>query len=379
MIIQTQNKLTANSPKSFLSFNEASGTNVLRWKNYEGFAASWAVQIGETGEEQSEVVLLGTATPAGTAGTLTANTRYEHSADTPIYAIKYDQVVFERATAGTTGTASPMTSGTKTIQSDRLVTEFDDTSGSAGYGYKTYLRNSVLNSTTIESDWITSGGFSFYSLANIRSRTKGKLWDATYIKEDSTIDEWTNEWKDELTNGVISVNEDYALGTENVAFGTDGLGTVTTADFKQVRRVWITTDGVNSYQSTKTTINDIEPNQVFSSTHPYHAWKGDSVFQVNPSDTAGTASLIFYRLGTTLKNDTDELPLPMRGYTKSFVDYNLAQAFLKDGKLAEYQQKMAETAIAKQGFINELVPRDKTGPQMIKLVEGISGEDYNIW
>ena len=272
-----------------------------------------------------------------------------------------------------------MTNGTITYQADRLITEFDDTSGSASYAYKTYFRNSVLNVTTTESDWQILGGPSFYSLSSLRERTKDKLWDATYIKDDTKIDDWTNEWKDELTNGVISVNEDYALGTENVAFGTNGLGTVVAADFKQVRRVWITTDGVNSYQSTKMDITDIEPNQVFSSTHPYHAWRGDSVFQVNPSDTAGTASLIFYRLGTTLKNDTDELPLPMRGYTKSFVDYNLAQAFLKDGKLPEYQQKINEANSAKAQFVTELVPRDKTGPTMIKLVEGISGEDYNIW
>ena len=80
-----------------------------------------------------------------------------------------------------------------------------------------------------------------------------------------------------------------------------------------------------------------------------------------------------------MKNDNDTLPVPMRGYTKSFVDYNLAQAFLKDGKLAEYQQKIVEAQAAKQQFVTELVPRDKTGPTMITMVEPISGENYNIW
>jgi hypothetical protein len=378
MILTNENLLHLDAPKTFLANNYAAGVGTFALKNINGFGSSWAIQMGEIGEEQSEVLIL-SGTASGTLGTTTAVSLYDHSAETPVYAIKYDQIVFERSVTGTSGSAAPLTGGTITIQADRLETQFDDTSGSASYGYRTYYRNSVLNVTTTESDWQILGGPTFYSLSSIRSRTQDKLWDATYIKDTQKIDDWTNEWKDELTNGVISVNEDYALGTENVAFGTNGLGTVSAADFKQVRRVWITTDGINSYQSTKMDISDIQPNQVFSSTHPYHAWKGDSVFQVNPSDTAGTASLIFYRLGTTLKNDTDELPVPMRGYTKSFVDYNLAQAFLKDGKLAEYQQKMAETAIAKQGFINELVPRDKTGPTMITMVEPISGESYNIW
>ena len=378
MIISIDNLLHLDAPKTFLASNYAAGVGTFNLKNVNGFGSSWAIQMGEVGGEQSEILIL-SGLPAGTLGTTTAVSLYEHSADTPVYAIKYNQVVFERSTSGTSGTATPMTDGTITYQADRLFTEFDDTSGSSAYAYKTYFRNSVLNVTTTESDWQTLAGPTFYSLSSIRERTKDKLWDSTYIKDDKKIDDWTNEWKDELTNAVISVNEDYALGTSNVAFGTDGLGTISDTDFKQVRRVWVTYDGVNSYQSTKMNINDFTPNQVFSSTHPYHAWRGDAIFQVKPSDSTGTASLVSYRLGTTMKNDTDTLPIPMRGYTKSFVDYNLAQAFLKDGKLAEYQQKIVEAQAAKQQFVTELVPRDKTGPTMITLTEPISGESFSIW
>lgn len=378
MIISNENLLHINAPKTFLATSYAAAVGTFNLKNVNGLGSSWAIQMGETGEEQTEVLLL-SGLPSGTLGTTTTVTLYPHSADTPIYAIKYNQVVFERSTAGTSGTAAPMTDGTITYQADRVLTEFDDTSGSSTYAYRTYFRNSVLNVTTTESDWQTSTGPIFYSLSSIRNRSKKKLWDASYIKDDKDIDDWTNEWKDELTNAVISVNQDYALGTENVAFGTNGLGTVAATDFKQVRRVWITYDGVNTYQSTKLAIVEPDPNQVFSSSHPYHAWRGDSVFQVFPSSSAGTASLIFFRFGTTMKNDSDELPVPMRSYTKSFVDYNLAQAFLKDGKLAEYQQKIVEAEAAKRNFVTELTPRDKTGPEMIILKEPISGENYGIW
>ena len=375
MIIKTTNNLTVNAPKTFLTNLEVSGTNVLRWKNPNGFNASWGIQVGETGEEQTEIMLLGASAPSGTAGTLTANTLYEHPADTPIYAIKYNQIVFERSTAGTAGTATPMTDGTIGIQADHSFTQFDDTSGSTSYAYRTYFRNSVLAVNSTESDWITPSGFSFYSLAKMRQRVKDKLWDAGYIKDDSTINDWINEWKDEMSNAVIKVNEDYALGTVDVAFGTNGLGTITTADFKQVRRFWVLNSS-GTFESKKMDVNGYFPNQTFSNTTPYHNWQGDSVFEVKPSDSSGTARLQFYRFGTTMVNDTDELPLPMRSYTKSFVDYGLAQACFLDEKLEQYDRKMTDAQRDKLSFVTEIVPHDASGPTYIDVVEDVGGDDY---
>src|SRR3990167_11552438 len=107
MIIRADNLLHLNAPKTYLSNAEVSGTNILRWKNPSGFQLSWAVQVGEVGQEQTEVVVLSTGNPSGgTAGTITTNSLYEHRADTPIYAIKSNQVVLERNTGGTTGGTS---------------------------------------------------------------------------------------------------------------------------------------------------------------------------------------------------------------------------------------------------------------------------------
>jgi len=374
MIIQSRNLLHQTAPKAFLSYPEVSGTNVLRWSNPNGFSASWAVQIGETGEEQTEVMLLGASTPSGTAGTLTANTLYEHPSNTPIYGIKFNKVVFERATAGTTGTATPMTSGTIDYMADSQYTIFDDTSGSSTYGYRTYFRSSVLAVNSTESDWITSAGFTFYALASLRQRIKDKLWNPGFIKNDTIIDNWINEWKDEMTNSVIAINQSYAMGTVDIPFGTNGLGTVTTTDFKQVKRLWVTTNSVDYYNSTKMEVQNIFPNQSFNSTHPYHAWHGDSVFEINPSDTAGTARLEFYRFGTTLVNDTDELPLPFRPYTKSFVNYGLSQALFKDQKSELSNAKLSEAIADRSSFITQSTPRDKSGPTYVTIVEAVSGE-----
>lgn len=377
MLIKTRNTQQVNVPKTFLTNLEVAGTNVLRWQNPSGFSASWAIQVGDTGEQQSEVVLLGASTPAGTAGTLTANTLYEHPSDTPVYAVKYDQVVFERSTSGTAGTATPI--GTVTYQPDQPFTQFDDTTGASTYAYRTRYRNSILAVQTSQSDWITPTGFTFYSLASMRKRIKDKLWNSDYIKDDLTIDNWINEWKDEMSNAVISVNQDYAMGTVNVGFGTNGLGTIATTDFTQMRKVEVTYNGVDYYVSSKLKTNDFTPTQTFNSSAPQHNWLGDTVFQVHPSDTAGTAKLTFYRFGTTLVNDTDELPLPMRSYTKSFVQYGLSQALFKDSKVVESQKSMIEANTDKLSFVSNIVPRDQSGPETITLTDVTTGEDDYGW
>jgi len=375
MIIKQTNDLHIGAPVTRLSHGESAGQAVIRWQNSAGFTASWGVQIGELGEEQTETSILGTATiTTGTAGTLTSNLLYDHPADTPIYAIKYNQVVFEVSTSGTAGTATPITDGTITYQSDRPYTSFDHTTGSSSYAYRTYYRSSVLNVTSLESDWLTSAGYSYYSLGKLRQRIKDKIWDPTFITDDTIIDDWINEYREQMVNEIINVNEDYTLGTVEVALGTGGLGTITTGDFVSPRRVWITTNGQDWYQSTKMSVNDFNNDQQFSSVHPYHYWQGDTVIGVKPAE-GGTAQIVFYRFGDPLVNDTDELPLPMRSFTTGFVEYGLGNALFKDGKTTESDRKFGMANNAKKDFVNKIVPRDKTGPTQIDIVEGVSGDD----
>lgn len=379
MIVQSQNSLTNEPwvPITRSTHLEVAGTSVLRWENPNGFAASWAIQVGDTGEEQSEVLLLSTSTPSGTAGTTTANSLYEHPADTPIFGIKYNQVIFRHYLAGTTASGSILADGTVTIAADGVNTIFDHTAGTTGDAYKTYFRNSVTGGTSSLSDWIIPGGLNFYSLGRLRERAKERLFSSKFIKSDLTWNDWANEWKDRFINAAIAVNQSYAIGTVDVGFGTNGLGTITTTNFKQVKRVDISYDGFTTqYLSTASDYSFYPRDQGFVSSHPYHVWRGDNIFEVLPADSGGSARLEYYTFGTVLVNDSDDLPLPLRPYTKSFVDFMQACAYRKDGKIADYQSTMAEAISELNNFITEITPRDKTGNTMIKLVEPLSGEDY---
>ena len=71
----------------------------------------------------------------------------------------------------------------------------------------------------------------------------------------------------------------------------------------------------------------LDADEQFNSTRPFHNWMGDTIFQVKPEESGGTARIAFYRLGTTMVNDTDELPNYMRGYTDGFVEYNFILDF----------------------------------------------------
>ncbi len=379
MIISARNTLADENEKTLLSFPETAGASALRWQSPNPFQASWAVQIGPTGNNQSEIVLLGTATPAGTAGTLTSTTLYSHPTDTPVYAIKYDQVVFERSITGTIGTATPITGGTVGLQVNSQFTQFDDTTGSTSYAYRTYFRNSVLNVTSTESSWITYPGFSFYALGKLRQRVKDRLYDANFIPNDLMIDDWLNEWGQTMNNALVDINEDYALGTTSVAFTSNTeLGTITDSNYKgQITRVWIV-DASGTYPATKSDSISFLPNQTYTNYNPYYYMQGDSVLGRRPFDQAGTALIEYGKDQAILVEDADEIPVPMHGYTKAFVDYATAQARRKDNKPQE-GDSLEQNAIAQlQLFKTNISSRLRSSQTMVQIVESTGNDTDGI-
>lgn len=378
MIISVKNNLTVNAPFTYSTYQEVAGTNVIRWKNADQMQASWALQVGATGIPQSEIVLLGVASPAGTAGTLTANTLFEHPAETPLYGIKWDQIVFEVATAGTSGTAVPITNGTVAIQPNSETTFFDHTNALTTYAYKTYFRNSVLGSVSAESDWLTSSGFTYFSLAKIRQRIRNRLYNSDFIQDDSVITDWINEWLQMMHNAQVDVNEDYGLGTVGIAFGANvELGTVTATDFRGgFKRVW-SVDASGTFPAQKMDSNSYSPSRIFNNTNPYFYMQGDSVIGRKPSETAGTYIVEYNKQTPILVNDTDEIPVPMQSYTKSFVDYGNAMALNKDNKDGS---KFEGAALAQLGdFKQKIAPRNTTSNTMIDIVESTGDDTYGFW
>ena len=385
MIIKIKNLLDQSSQYSYLSAGEASGVTSLRVKNINAYQASWAVQVGKTGEEQSEIRVLGTATPSGTALTVTAATSYDHPSDTPVFATKYDKLIIKRSTSGTAGTATAVTNGTISITPDSLYTQYDDTSAVSGYAYKTSFFNSVTSEESSDSDWLTTSGPSFYSLASMRERVQRKLFSANYLNvAGGVIDDWLNEWLDEMDQAAIKVDKDYLMGTTNIAFGTSGLGTITATDFVAFKTVWVSYNGVDSFKATKKDPAEIYPNEVFNTAHPYYSWLGDRVFKVLPPSNGGTVNANYYKSTTKLTNDGDELPYVMQPYSSSFVNYALAEAYYNDSGPGSGKDTMGDryfnrALAAKAEFTNQITPRNFTDYEMIEMTHSVFADDEGFF
>lgn len=370
MIIQQPNPQTQTLPKSFIS--ASIGTSVtIPVKNINSFTASEAIQIGETGQEQSEVQMLGTAAISGTALTLLGTTNYSHLTDTPVYPIKFDKLVFKVSTTGTAGTATAITDGTIDIQADNPFTQFDHTSGAATYAYKTSYLNSVGSAVSDDSAWILPAGNSQYSLSRLRQRVRDKLFNSEFV-EDTTLNDWINEWKDELTNTAIKVNKAYAIGTTSVSFAADTqMGTITDTDFKTINRIWFS-DGTASVPVGQIDLNEYHPDDIFSTNVPKFFYYGDNVIGRLPYEQATTATITYSKLNSNLSDDDDELPVPMRGYTKSFIDYCNSMAYYKDNDETKGREFGNKAEISRLQFEREITPRHETGPKYVTLVEPTS-------
>lgn len=380
-LIRTINAFDKKAQNSYLTVDLSSGGTVVGWDNSAGFRASWAIQLGATELEKSEILVLGTATPAGTAGTTTAATVYDHPKDTPIYSIFYNQLIFERSTSGTVS-STPLTGGTVNITPDSKYTTFYDTTGEDSYNYRVKPYNSVLGTAGAYSDWLSSSGYDFYSLRKLRERAKNKLHNSNFIRNDEVLNDWVNEWLETMNNTAINVNKDYSLGTTSVAIGTSGLGTITDTTFKDVRKVEFTVDGSNYYVCTNMSVIDFERQTSYNLAHPYFYWAGDNVIGIKPDDTAGTVFLHHYIMGTVLSNDTDSLPIVMRPYSKSFVDYIRAQAAYLDNDTGAGDRYMTFADGELDKFKREISPRHKTGTKYINIEAPTSGEygdAYTYW
>lgn len=385
MLLQVQNNLDSQSSTlySYISINLATGGTIVPVKNINGFQSSWGIQLGKTGEEQSEVLNISGAI-AGTALNTAGTVRYGHPQDTPVYQIHYDSVIFYRSTTGTTG--NPSAIATVPITPDSYYTEYNDTSGAAIYAYQTQYYNSISGDLSGTSSWFIPGGPTFYSLQKLRARTKHDLYSANYIHNDEqTITDWINEWLELMTNSMIKVNQGYAIGTALYPFGPAtgspamALGTVTDPLFKQPNKIEITTDGVTWINTIEIPLDRFSSQDFFSSQQPRHFWQGDIVFGIlPPPSSVGTARFTNSIRYIPLINDTDEVPQIMKSYTTSCIEYCLYKAYSLDQKDQTADGHFQKFAGYQQAFISEITPRDQTGVKTIDFTDSLAGSDDDV-
>lgn len=385
MLINLTNDLTKNQGNqvTYLAQAVSAGGTQAGVKNIAGLNASWAVQLGQTGEETAEIINLSSTNPSGTI--LTFGTSPSHSAgtllfghnlDTPVYQIHYDQVIFYRSTTGTAGPFSSL--ATISITPDQPYTQYNDSTGAQGYAYYAQYYNSVNGDIGGSSGISIPGGPTNYSLQKLKQRSKDKLYSAGYIKSDDPIIDWINEWYELMVNAAIKVNQGYMLGTAGYGFGTSGYGTVTDSFFKQAVKVEVTFDGVTYIPSVEIAPREYSDADFFNASSPRHAWVGETVFQILPHNQSGTARITYSQRFTPLVSDADEVTQTLKAYTTSCVEYVLSVAYGLDQKDSQQQEHFEKYLKYQNDFIAEITPRDQTSAKLIDTTESISGLEDDV-
>lgn len=375
MFIKIKNNQTDQAPLSNLSDSVQALGTALPIKNINDFTPNYYVQIGQVGEERSEIKQIN-GTPA--SGTIpVASLTYPHPVDTPVYSIKYDKIIVLRSTSGTAGSASAI--GTVSITPDQEFTQYEDSPGSSTYAYKTQFYNSNLDIVSVESAWILGSGISAYSLAGMRDAVRRRIKNIPGI-EDQDIDLFLNEYMELMRNAAIQVNQDYGIGTISfpVSSGTQeySLGD---NNYRTPVRVWVD-DGNGTAVYLPINMNEIDPMFDYA-WDPRFYQPGEGKIGFIPSkNLVGTASIVCMKADDRLNSDDSEVPLVMRSYITGFLDYATAMCYRQDGKteLADSREKLALNKV--DLFKIEIDPRQRVQTTHVENVMDTNFyNDFSSW
>lgn len=177
MIVSAWNPSVEELEKTFLSSYLAAANSVLTVPNANRFAVNKMILIGNMGFEQSEIKQTHASTaPTATTITLASNTTYPHNADDPVYLLRYDQVLFYRASSAD-GSYTLIATEAVDVDNKEGKTYYEDLSGSSTSYYKTKFRNSISLEETEFSDYISATGPAADSIGSVVNTTVSRIKD----------------------------------------------------------------------------------------------------------------------------------------------------------------------------------------------------------
>lgn len=199
MLIPVSNPETTDLEKSFLSNPYSVGVTSISVKNNNRFLGNDRIMIGEMGNEATEIVTVSSVNANGNDMVVGA-TVFSHSADDPVYKLRFDQVKFYRSTDGGANYSVLSTQDLDVDNAD-LQTKYDDTTGLATYYYKFTVYHSLSTVESAFSDVIQGTGW--------RREQVGRVIDEI-LQEVSDPNE-LNITRTELIGYFNDVNDDLQL------------------------------------------------------------------------------------------------------------------------------------------------------------------------
>lgn len=187
--------LIGNVPQTLLTVNTASGVTSLSVKNSSGFSSTLYpfLIIGEIGNQGTEIVA---TTAISNISTITCGvTSFPHSASTPVYAVKYNQV--ELSWASIVG-GSKTVIATIALTPDLINTIYYDTDSGAYYYAR--FKNTVGTIFSPYSDPAPVEGYTIYSSRSIIDAALGEINKKT---SDVLSDQFAFQMLDSFQSDVL--------------------------------------------------------------------------------------------------------------------------------------------------------------------------------
>jgi len=230
------NPSVAKLEKSYLVNDAASGAITFDVKNINNIAANDRLLVGEMGAERSEIVSVDSV--SSQTVTLSSGFTFDHSADDPVYALRWDQIRIYRDTSKTGNFDTVLTTVDVDVDNATLQTAYDDTTGTSTNWYKVSYYHSVDTEESDKTDAIKATGWLRGTIGHAIDQFLREVRDETqqFITRQELID-WSNECDDEL---MTEVSKPYSfLKARRVAERTDSTNYVdypTDDDGKQI--IW---------------------------------------------------------------------------------------------------------------------------------------------
>lgn len=346
MILTTFNPSTDPLEKSYLVNPYSVGITSIQVKNSDRFAINQRIMIGEMGLEATEVVTV-SAVNADQQTLTIGTTLFSHSADDPVYVLRFDQVKIYRSTTGISGTYSILTTVNLDVDNADLTTKYDDTSGSSAYYYKTSVYNSISAIESSLTDPIQGSGYRRNQVGYIIDEILREVGDEQeqHVSRLEILG-YFNDVNDDL---LINTSRPYdflrarttltrTLGTSTIDFPTDSNGDQTMWKFDRMDYNFQdpTTSPVTNLTKTIKVLPEEEFRNTYSDNTIDATTETDAVPEAMTLDTAvdrfrfsapflTTASNVFYlyywAYFTRISTEGQEIQTPTAKIYKLYVKW----------------------------------------------------------
>lgn len=324
----------SHNPQTSLISQANSGDTSLSVLDAGDFTTSARYLLGSYENDTAEFVTV-TAISANTL-TLAAAIAENHTTDTPVISVDYDQI--EVSSAPAKGGSYSVLS-TINITPDEKETIYRDSAGTQTTYYKIRYKNSVSSAYSGYSAEIPATGFTsnaFVAMVNKVLKQFGSQSDKILDVEDVKAD--INEGYRKMVLMVIDQNNGYysKYGTDDagatIPFVANQRRYACPGDWVKTKQLIFSYDGVNKYVARPMDPEDDDPNNVYIKTDPVYFYEGTNIVpKPTPTDGAGFILPIYNYLPADMSADDDTPDIPI-GYQDNPVNYALRKAFEKDSK-----------------------------------------------